>query len=93
MGLYLDKVKLLAKKFNSIAITQTPRYDISHNDTLAHLTLDLEVDFPQTSIDIKESQNIDALITQMNSMYISTCLFTNSLSKAMFYVNKAVIRK
>lgn len=92
--MYIIKFKSLAREFESITISQMPRHDVEHVDTLVYLTEPLEADSPCTiQIDIQEDRSIERLSTKLSIMYISKCSFTSSLPEAVFAVNKVITRK
>lgn len=80
-------------RFKFVAIILTPRHDVRHADALAYLVTTIEVDSPRTvQIDIQEEQSLHKILNK-SSLYLSECLFTRSLYKVLFSINRVIKRK
>lgn len=94
MSAYLNLVHQLAKDFHTINITQKPRHDIRHADSLAYLAAAMEdKSSRKIMIEFQEKPSIQLNETTTLQTYVAGCIFFQNCQPTLPRVNQVQTRK
>ena len=94
MASYLGLVKELARKFESISITQKPRNDIRHADSLAYIAAALDDPNPRSIIvETQEDRSIELPDKNYPRAYLAVLIYCSQVPRTAFMVAPVTTRK